>query len=146
LRLLTRFRPRPHSANERFRLTVSARPGAREAVALWGATPTSDLPPAISGGKWQPQSVALITEYGKRRPLVNIMGTALRRMAQYRVAWWRPEVLAGMMVAAALLFVALVAVPRRFAAAALLSLALIKGVLWTVAIPPLEAPDESSHF
>ena len=49
-------------------------------------------------------------------------------------------------MAATLLLVALVAVPRRFAAAVLLSLALIKGVFWTVAIPPLEAPDENSHF
>ena len=125
---------------------MSARPGARDAVAVWGTTPTSGLPPAVSGGKLQPQSVALITEYGKRRPLVDIVGTALRRMAQYRVAWWRPPVVAGMMMTATLLLVALVAVPRRFSIAALLSLALIKGVFWTVAIPPLQGPDENSHF
>jgi len=146
LRLLIRFRPLPRSKGERFHLTVSAQPGARQAISLWGAESGSRLPPALSGGKLQRQSVALITEYGKRRPLVDIVGIALRRMAQYRVAWWRPPVVAGMMMTATLLLVALVAVPRRLSVAALLSLALIKGVFWTVAMPPLQGPDESSHF
>ena len=146
LRLLIRFRPLPHSKGERFLVTVSAQPGARQAISLWGAQSGSSLPPAVSAGRLQPQSVALITEYGKRRPFVEIVGTALRRMAQYRVTWWRPPVVAGMMMAATLLLVALVAVPRRLSVAALLSLALIKGVFWTVAMPPLQGPDEDSHF
>jgi hypothetical protein len=146
LRRVNRFRPLSHSAGKRFRLRVTAHAGARQAVALWGVKPAPGLPPAISGHKVQPESAELLTEYGKRRPVLALLGTAVRRMAQYRPVWARPPIVVLTLLLLPVLLVSLVAAPPRYRVVILLGFCLLKGLLWSITLPPLEGPDEGAHY
>lgn len=143
---VARFPTQDDSGGERFRLSVRALPGSVEAVSLWGVSPIEGLGSARSGQVRQPYPVELVTGYGEDARLADRLGTVLRRMAQYRPIWGQPTFVVAMVLVMAAVVVALVSAPRRLAVAALLLLAATKGLLWSIVLPPLEAPDEVAHY
>ncbi len=140
-----RFAPEPHSRDVDYTLEfISARQG-EDAVTLWSGPPTGGVPPAMSGQRVLDDAAEIHSSYERDGRAVDELGTILRRMAQYGPFWDDPPfVVLWAILAIGVLALAMVA-PRRAAVMLVVVFAVLKGVLWTVVVPPLEGVDEPAH-
>lgn len=139
------FPPVPRSAGRSFALEVRPVAGARELVTLWGAT-SDDLDPASLGGRrLEGTSVEVHAGYGRDARAWDQIGRALDRLDDFGPPWrsgWVAVVL--VLVAVGAVALAPFAEGRRVVVL-LLVLAVAKGLLWSIVVPPLEGVDETSH-
>lgn len=142
---LLRFPPQTDSEGTRYVLTLSVLPGLEESVLPLGGVPKENLEPAEIGGKPSGLAFAITTQYGEPTTVGEQLGLALRRAGQYRIAWGKMPWPVVLFVSAICCLLALALAPR-LSLALLLGAFFLKGVLWSVIVPPLEAPDEGAHF
>jgi hypothetical protein len=142
---LGRFPAEADSRGREYVLEVSAEPGSTEAVVLWGVPPGNGQVAAVSGGKDQAFSAEVEPRYQRESSVAGTIGLALHRMSTLGAPWRTTVVAIVLAVGALALVVALVATPKR-AVWLLVALVLAKGLLWSMALPPLEGVDETAHY
>lgn len=146
--LIDVLRPAPiaGSAGREYEIDLRTAKGSTETVRVWsGVDEGGRLPEAAMGASPLPLSFELHTAYGDDAHAWSQLGTALNRMSFGRPGWQTPPVIVLLAVTALACVVALVVVRGRAAAIVLVGLAVAKGVLWTIVLPPLTTPDEPAH-
>jgi hypothetical protein len=138
--------PRAGSAGRSYRLRISLSADTSSAVTLFGLAPT-DTEPAARRTDDQPATLAIEvhTDYGHDRFALDQVGTALRRMGEYGPFWRRGLFVALLALGSVALLAGVALAPRRRGLALLLVFVVVKGVLWSVIIPPMMGPDEGAH-
>ena len=87
----------------------------------------------------------LHTDYGSAPHAYDQLGTALRRIGDYGPFWHRGAFVVVLALGAIALLAGIALVPRRKGLYLLLAFVVVKGVLWSVLIPPLLGVDEGAH-
>lgn len=140
------FPPVEGSADQDLVLDVQVQGTSSGPMSLWGGPSLGTLPPAEIDGQEVPGSVELHTSYGDDSRAFQQIPTALERIDGYGPFWHHPAAVVLMVVAVLGIVVALARAPRRTGLALVVAFALVKGVLWSTVLPPLEGPDEHAHF
>lgn len=149
--LALRFAPLPDSAGRAYRLRVAPDPALGGAVTLGAGPAVPGVGPATVDGRSAGLAAEVHTGYGDDAFAAAQVGTLLRRARQYGPWWSQPLPLGVVAVGAGAALVALAATGtaarrRRLGVALVVGFAVAKGVVWSVAVPPFEGPDEPSHF
>lgn len=146
LMAVARMAPQAGSAGRTYRLRVSLSADANVAITLFAVAPSATEPAATrTDGQPSTLAVELHTDYGHDRFAVDQLGTALRRIGDYGPFWRRGAFVVLLALGAIALLVGVALVPRKRGLALLLAFVLVKGVLWSVLIPPLLGVDEGGH-
>lgn len=140
------FDPVEDSAGLDLVLDVQLQGTSSGPMSLWGGPSLGTLPPAKIDGQEIESSVELHTSYGDDALAVQQIPTALDRIDGYGPFWHHPVAVVLMVSVALGLVVVLARAPRRLGLALVISFAVVKGVLWSTVLPPLEGPDEHAHF
>jgi hypothetical protein len=140
------FDPVEGSAGQDLVLEVQLHGTSSGPMSLWGGPSLGTLPPAEIDGQAIESSVELHTSYGDDALAAQQIPTALDRIDGYGPFWHHPVAVVLMVVAALGLVVALARAPRRTGLALVIAFAVVKGLLWSTVLPPLEGPDEHAHF
>ncbi|MBO0925301.1 DUF2142 domain-containing protein [Cellulomonas sp. zg-ZUI199] len=122
--------PIEDSAGKTYDVTLSITPGSVVGPSVWDTR----------GG-----DAAYITRYGEEAPAVGRIGLVLDRMDDYSGPWGSPVGVALLGLALAGAIVLLVRRPR-WGLVAVVALVVVRGLLWTALIPPLQGMDEGAHF
>lgn len=142
---LLSFPPQAHSSGQQYTLSARLGPGAwSQSVSLWGGPPVPGQPPAQVDGKPIGLTASVFTTYGKPQNFIQRLPEILDRIGMIGPWWGQPAFVVlwlGLLVG---LVVSIVLFPGR-ALLLLLALALVRGLLWSVLVPPLEGPDETAH-
>jgi len=141
-----RFPPEPDSRGHGYTLDVEAVGRGDQAITSWGGPPNGRMLPAESGGDELDLTVDLQTGYGDDGVAVDQLDTVLRRVGQYGPFWDDPPFVVLLVLAGCGLLALVAAAPRRLGIALLVAFAVVKGILWSVVLPPLEGVDEAAHF
>ncbi len=143
---VAKMAPQPGSAGRTYRLRISFSADTSGPVTLFGQAPT-DTEPAARRTDDQPAELAIEvhTDYGRDRFAFAQIGTALRRIGAYGPFWRRGASVVLLALGAIALLVGVALVPRRRGLVLLLAFVVVKGVLWSVIIPPMLGPDEGAH-
>ena len=140
------FPPQQDSNGRTYEVEVSIERAGEESVSVWGGTDIGgSLPPVQLGSNSFPAAAEIHTGYGGGHHAWDQVGTALRRMEQYRPRFQRAAVVVSFAIVSVAALIALVALRGRRALALLIVLVAAKGALWAAVVPPLEAPDEPAH-
>lgn len=140
------FPPITASDGDDFELEVQVSGVGSSPMSLWGGPSLGTLPVARLDGDALELSAELHTAYGNDRFAWQQIGTALDRIAGYGPFWHEPVVVVPMAITALGCLVALVRRHRRLGIVLVVTFAVVKGVLWSTVLPPLEGPDEHAHF
>lgn len=139
-----RFAAIPGSAERTYTLRIYTDPESEQLVSAFGG-PNSEAPPARLDGRRVDGSAEIHSGYGDAAHAWDLVGTALRRMADYGPVWdgglWTVFLVALAIAAVG----ALAAVRGQRVVVVLVVLATAKGLLWSAALPPLEGVDEGAH-
>ena len=126
---LLQFDPIADSAGATYDLTLAVTSGAI-GPSVWRSTHGVD---------------SLMTYYDPDRRSVDRVGLVLDRVGDYAAPWGTPVGLAVLLVVGVGAITLLVARPR-WGLVALVALVILRGLLWSVLIPPLQGMDEGAHF
>lgn len=138
------FDPIADSAGRRYELEVALQPGWEHLITIWGAT-NPELPKLRVDGQRTDASMELHLGYGRDARAWDQIDLALDRLGQYGPPW-RTGAIAVLLLVATIAALALVPfVTGRRLVYALVGLAVAKGVLWSIVVPPLEGVDEYRH-
>ena len=119
---------------------------ASNPLTLFATAPTTTEPAARrTDGQPALLAVELHTDYGSSPRAYDQLGTALRRIGDYGPFWHRGAFVVLLAVGAIALLAGIALVPRRKGLYLLLAFVVVKGVLWSVLIPPLLGVDEGAH-
>ena len=143
------FAPIADSKGESFDVVVERTDsGAGSGVAIWAGDPKGDAVPALVDGHVQAFSTAIRGEYDPRPHRWDHMAQTLTRLAAYGPAWGSAGVFVGLVVLLGLLIALGPMVRRSTRTLAILVslLALVRGLIWSAAVPALEGMDEPAHF
>lgn len=140
------FPPIETSEGDDYRFEVQVTGTSSGPLSLWGGDALGTLPVAQHNGDDLELSAELHTAYGNDRFAWQQIGTALDRMSGYGPAWDSPAVVVFLVLAAVGCLVALPGRSRRTCMTLVITFAVVKGVLWSIVLPPLEGPDEHAHF
>ncbi|QHT56320.1 DUF2142 domain-containing protein [Cellulomonas sp. H30R-01] len=124
------FDPVEDSAGRTYDLTLAVTDDSVIGPSVWESTTGTD---------------SLITYYDGDDRVVDRVGLVLDRLGDYAPVWGSPAGLALGLVLVAAAAVLLVARPR-WGLVALVALVLVRGLVWTTVIPPLQGMDEGAHF
>jgi hypothetical protein len=124
------FAPVRHSAGRTYDLTLSIAPGSVIGPSMWTTSEHKD---------------AIVLAYDPEAHMAGHLGQVLDRIAAYGPAWTTPMGLLAILVFGAASMVLLLARPR-WGLVAVLVLVLLRGLLWSALIPPLQGMDEGAHF
>lgn len=142
--LLT-FPAQPRSSGQQYTLSARLSAGTwSQSVSLWAGPPVPGQPSAQVDGQDTGLTAAVFTTYGKRQNVLQRLPTILDRIGMIGPWWAQPAFVVLWLVLLVGLVVSVVLSPGR-ALPLLLALALVRGLLWSVLIPPLEGPDETAH-
>lgn len=144
------FDPQEGSAGRTYDLVlVRTDDEPNQGVAVWTGTPKGDaLPVIVDGVEQQDLSAAVRGEYDPQPHQWDHVGRSLERLAAYGPVWGATGVFVGLLVLVGLLLAAgpLALRSTRGVVVLVAALALVRGLLWSAAIPQLEAMDEPAHF
>ncbi len=141
-----RMAPVGDSNGRTYRLQVSLSEDASDPLTLFAVAPTPTEPAARrTDGQPALLAVELHTDYGSSPRAYDQLGTALRRIGDYGPFWHRGAFVVLLAVGAVALLAGIALVPRRKGLYLLLAFVVVKGVLWSVLIPPLLGVDEGAH-
>jgi hypothetical protein len=130
--LVAQFPQIAASQGEQLDLQLAVTPDSANGPAVWtSADGTPDV----------------VTRYGGSGSGLAVLSTIVERIDRYAPGWFGPAT-GGLLVVIAIgaLVVAVVARRSRWALVAIVVLALARGMLWSVVIPPLQGMDEGAHF
>ena len=138
--------PQVDSSGQRYRLQVSLSADASDPITMFAVAPTATEPAATrTDGQPAALAIELHTDYGRDAFAAGQIGTALHRIGEYGPFWRRGAFVVLLALGAAALLVGIALVPRRRGLLLLLIFVVVKGVLWSVLIPPLLGVDEGAH-
>jgi len=139
------FAPQAESRDRSYDLTIEVL-GGEQPVTLF-ATPPRDDAPAATPTTLNPggAAVEVHTGYGRDGRAYQQIPTLLDRIADYGPFWHLPVFVVGMVLGAIALTVGLALAPWRVALILLVAFAVVKGVLWSVVLPPMLGVDEMAH-
>lgn len=124
------FEPLEDSEGRSYDLTLEVVPGSVIGPSVWESTTGT-------------QSV--MTYYDPDHRVVDRAALVLDRLADYAPAWGSPAALALWLVLAVGAVALLVARPR-WGLAAVVVVVVVRGVVWSALVPPLQGMDEGAHF
>ena len=135
------------SEGRTYELELSLAESGGDEVTVWAGEPRGDDPPpnARVDGEEVPHVVEIHTGYDEPGTVLGQLGLALRRLADYRPGWQQPWTVVVTALGALAALVALTVVRGRRAVAVLIAFVVLKGLFWSMLVPPLEAPDEPAH-
>lgn len=112
------------------------------------ATPARPDAPAAEPAAISPDgdAVEVHTEYGRDDRAVAQLGVLLDRLAEYGPFWNGPVGVVVLVLGLVALTFGLVLAPWRVALVLVVAFAVVKGVLWSVALPPMLGVDEQAHI
>lgn len=144
------FEPVPDSEGRTFDVVVERTDdGAGQGAVIWAGVPKGDALPVLVDGEVQPElSAAVRGEYDPQPHQWDHLPQSLERLAAYGPSWGTAGAFAGLF---ALLGVLLALGPMarrstRTVVVVVALLAVVRGLLWSAAVPALEAMDEPAHF
>lgn len=143
--LAATFPPQRDSNGREYELRVTAEPGSVDAVSLWGAAVKQGQPPATGTSNPDRLSVEILTRYSHDSTVAGNIGLALHRMAQFGPPWRTPIIVVGLIIAAIAVLFAIILMPQR-AVLLIVVFAVLKGLVWSLVVPPLEGVDEVAHY
>lgn len=123
------FPPQQDSGGSDYRLRLELRDGSISGPTVW-TTAEGD---------------AVVTRYDPAAHRWDRVGLVLDRVAVYAPAWGGPVGVLSLVVLG-LAFLTLLVLRPRWALWAVLGLVLVKGLLWSLLVPPLQGMDEGAHF
>ncbi|MEO7571632.1 MAG: DUF2142 domain-containing protein [Acidimicrobiales bacterium] len=139
------FAPIEGSGGNTLELEVSLLGTSSAPMSLWGGPSVGRLPPAEIDKEVLPVSAELHTAYGDDTFAVQQLRTALDRIDGYGPFWHHPVAVTTVAVLTIVCLVLLASNPRRLGLALVVTFAVVKGILWSTVIPPMEGPDEKAH-
>lgn len=123
--------------------------GTGQGAVLWAGVPKGDALPVLVDGVEQPElSAAVRGEYDPQPRQWDHIAQSLERLAAYGPSWGS----AGTFVVLLALLGGLLALgpmarrSTRTVVVVIAFLAIVRGLLWSAAVPALEAMDEPAHF
>ncbi|KQY47489.1 DUF2142 domain-containing protein [Cellulomonas sp. Root137] len=122
--------PVEDSAGRTYDLTISLAPNSGDGPSVWTADTGEDT---------------VITAYDPDTGAAGRVSEALDRMGVYGSFWSGPLGIIALVVFGAAAMVVLLLRPR-WGLWAILALVLVRGLLWTALLPPLQGMDEGAHF
>jgi hypothetical protein len=138
--------PQADSKGRTYLLQVSLSAEASDPITLFAGTPTQTEPAARrTDGQPATLAVEVHSDYGRGAFAFDQLGTALRRIGAYGPFWRRGAFVVLLALGAIALLAGIALVPRRKGLLVLLAFVVVKGVLWSVLIPPLLGVDEGAH-
>ncbi|KQR16692.1 DUF2142 domain-containing protein [Cellulomonas sp. Leaf334] len=124
------FPPVADSEGRTFDLDIELVPGSVVGPSVWDTQEGDD---------------ALVAAYDPEPLMAGHLGQVLDRVAAYGPVWGTPVGIVSLVVFAAAGIVLLLTRPR-WGLVALLALVVVRGLLWSALIPPLQGMDEGAHF
>ncbi|MEZ0449567.1 DUF2142 domain-containing protein [Cellulomonas sp. ICMP 17802] len=121
--------PLQDSAGADYRLRMALQEGSTTGPTVWTAT----------------NGAAVVTRYDPAPHRWDLVGTVLERVAVY-APWWGAPAGTTALVVLGIACLTLLVLRPRWALFAVLGLVLVKGLLWSLLIPPLQGMDEGAHF
>ncbi|WP_421740925.1 DUF2142 domain-containing protein [Cellulomonas sp.] len=122
--------PLEESGGSDFRLRLELQDGSTTGPTVWTTIDDAD---------------AVVTRYDPAPHRWDRLGLVLDRIAVYAPTWGGPVGTVSLVVLGLACLTLLVLRPR-WALYAVLGLVLVKGLLWSLLIPPLQGMDEGAHF
>ncbi|WP_188037117.1 DUF2142 domain-containing protein [Actinotalea sp. JY-7885] len=144
------FAPLEDSQGETFDLVVErVDDGAGQGAVVWAGAPDGEaLPVIVDGVEDETLSAAVRPEYDPQPHQWDHIGRTLERLAAYGPAWGSAGVFAGLVVLlGALVSLGPLALRSTRTLVVLVALlAVVRGLIWSAAVPALEGMDEPAHF
>ena len=139
------FAPLADSRDRSYDISVEVI-GGDKPITLFATPARADAPPATPsslnpGGA----AIEVHTGYGRDGRAYQQVPTLLDRIADYGPIWHLPVFVIGMVFGAIALTLGLALAPWRTALILLVGFAVVKGVLWSVVLPPMLGADEMAH-
>ena len=122
--------------------------GTGQGVAVWAGEPKGDALRVLVDGQEQALSAEIRGEYDPQPHQWDHIGLTLRRLAEYGPAWGATGVFVALLALLGVLL-ALGPVARRSTVTVVVVvalLAIVRGLVWSAAVPALEGMDEPAHF
>ena len=129
--IVARFPAVSDSADDAYQLRIAVTPDSLNGPVVWTS---ADGSPAI------------VTRYGSSVRVAAALSTVMERLDRYAPAWFGPGSGVALVVVIVVAAIACLVVRPRWALVALVVLALARGLLWSLLIPPLQGMDEPAHF
>lgn len=144
------FDPLPDSEGTLYDVVVERTDdGAGQGVVIWAGAPKGDALPAVLDGEADDDLSTIVRgEYDPRPHRWDHLDRTLDRLAAYGPAWGAPLLVAGLLVLLGGLVAAGPLALRSTRAVLVLVglLAVVRGLVWSAAVPAFEAMDEPAHF
>ncbi|KQS99777.1 DUF2142 domain-containing protein [Cellulomonas sp. Leaf395] len=146
--VVAEFDPLTDSAGQTYTVTFAAAPGDWDrAVALWVGEPFDDEPSYSENGEEADTTALVVAEY-EGGTIASQIFTALDRAGEGGPWWvqpgalvvWTLLMLAGIVAAVNVSWTSL-----KLATVLVIAVALLRGLLWSALIPPLDGMDEGAH-
>lgn len=144
------FTPLEDSAGQVFDVVIERTDdGTGQGVVVWAGAPKGDALPVIVDGEVVPDLSALVrAEYDPQPHRWDHMARTLERLGAYGPSWGAPLLFVMLVLALAIVLSATPLSLRSTRALLIVVaiLAILRGLIWSAAIPAFEAMDEPAHF